>query len=293
MDDQTRQDAIRLYDRFTHDGMDRRLFMSRMVTLAGSVAAAEALIASIAPSTAAAAVVPETDARLRTATTGLLGTDGQPLYHAYVAQPRAGTSRSTVIIVHENRGLNDHIRDVARRAALAGHYAVAPDLLSPSGGTPADEDAAREAIGKLELGAAVSAGVAMLELLGARKGGNGKVGVVGFCWGGGYVDRLAVAAGAKLAAGVSFYGPAPDPSEAAKVAAPLQFHLAGLDDRVAGTAWPFISALGRVGKTVSANSYAGVNHAFHNDTSAERYDKPAAKLAWGRTLAFFDTYLDA
>lgn len=291
MDEQTRQDAIRLYDRFTHDGMDRRLFMGRMVTLAGSVAAAEALIASIAASPAAAAIVPETDARLRTGTTALLGTGGQPLYQAYVAQPRAGTSRSTVIIVHENRGLNDHIRDVARRAALAGHYAVAPDLLSPSGGTPADEDAAREAIGKLDLSAAVSAGVAMLEMLSARKGGNGKVGVVGFCWGGGYVNRLAVSAGSKLAAGVSFYGPAPDPSEAAKVAAPLQLHLAGLDQRVAASAWPFIEALAKADKTLSVNAYAKVNHAFHNDTSAERYDKPAAELAWSRTLAFFETYL--
>jgi carboxymethylenebutenolidase len=291
MTDGIRQQAIDLYDRFTHGGMDRRAFMGRMVALAGSAAAAEALIATIAASPAAAAIVPEADARLKTATTSLLGNNGQPLYKAYVAEPRAGTAKSTVIVIHENRGLNDHIRDVARRAALAGHYAVAPDLLSPSGGTPADEDAARDAIGKLDLGAAVSAGVAMLDLLGKRKGGNDKVGVVGFCWGGGYVDRLAVAAGSKLAAGVSFYGPAPDPSEAAKVAAPMMFHLAGLDQRVAASAWPFIEALAQADKTLSANTYAGVNHAFHNDTSAERYDKPAAELAWSQTLAFFDTYL--
>jgi len=291
MNDSIRQQAVDLYDRFTHDGMDRRVFMGRMVALAGSVAAAEALIASIAASPSAAAIVPATDARLRTMTTSLLGNNGQPLYKAYVAEPRAGNAKSTVIVIHENRGLNDHIRDVARRAALAGHYAVAPDLLSPSGGTPADEDAARDAIGKLDLSAAVSAGVAMLDLLAARKGGNGKVGVVGFCWGGGYVDRLAVAAGNKLAAGVSFYGPAPDAAEAAKVMAPMQFHLAGLDDRVAGTTWPFISAMGKANKTLSANAYAGVNHAFHNDTSAERYDKPAAELAWSRTLAFFELYL--
>jgi carboxymethylenebutenolidase len=293
VDENTRQQAIRLYDRFTHEGMDRRLFMQRMVAIAGSVAAAEALIAGIAASPAAAAIVPETDARVKTATTSLLGTSGQPPYKAYVAEPRDGLAKSTVIVIHENRGLNDHIRDVARRAALAGHYAVAPDLLSPLGGTPKDEDTARDAIGKLDLAAAVSAGVAMLDQLGKRQGGNGKVGAVGFCWGGGYVDRLAVAAGAKLAAGVSFYGPAPDAAEAAKVAAPMQFHLAGLDDRVAGSAWPFISALAKADKTVSANSYAGTNHAFHNDTSAERYDKRAAELAWSRTLAFFGTYLRA
>jgi carboxymethylenebutenolidase len=288
-----RQRAIELYDRFTHGGMDRRAFMGRMVALAGSAAAAEALIATIAASPAAAAIVAETDARLKTTTTGLLGNNGQPLYKAYIAEPRDGTARSTVIVIHENRGLNDHIRDVARRAALAGHYAVAPDLLSPSGGTPKDEDAARDAIGKLDLSAAVSAGVAMLDMLGERKGGNGKVGVVGFCWGGGYVDRLAVAAGSKLAAGVSFYGPAPDPAEAVKVAAPMMFHLAGLDQRVAASAWPFIEALAKADKTLSANAYAGVNHAFHNDTSAERYDNAAAELAWKRTLAFFDTYLTA
>jgi carboxymethylenebutenolidase len=291
MPDDIRQQAIDLYDRFTHGGMDRRAFMGRMVALAGSAAAAEALIATIAASPAAAAIVAETDARLKTATTSLLGNGGQPLYKAYVAEPRAQAAKSTVIVIHENRGLNDHIRDVARRAALAGHYAIAPDLLSPSGGTPKDEDAARDAIGKLDLGAAVGAGVAMLDLLAQRKGGNGKVGVVGFCWGGGYVDRLAVAAGSKLAAGVSFYGPAPDPAEATKVIAPMQFHLAGLDQRVAATAWPFIEALAKADKTLSANNYAGVNHAFHNDTSAERYDKPAAELAWSRTLAFFNLYL--
>jgi carboxymethylenebutenolidase len=291
LDQDIRQQAIDLYDSFTHDGMDRRVFMGRMAALAGSVAAAEALIASIAASPAAAAVVPATDPRLRTTTTGLLGNNGQPLYKAYVAEPRSGPAKSTVIVIHENRGLNDYIRDVARRAALAGHYAIAPDLLSPSGGTPADEDSARDAIGKLDLAAAVSAGVAMLDLLHGRKGSNGKVGVVGFCWGGGYVDRLAVAAGNKLAAGVSFYGPAPDAAEAAKVEAPMQFHLAGLDDRVAGTAWPFISALGKANKTLSANAYSGVNHAFHNDTSAERYNKLAAELAWNRTLAFFNLYL--
>jgi carboxymethylenebutenolidase len=280
-----------LYDRFTHEGLDRRLVMQRMVAIAGSIAAAEALIAGIFASPAAAAIVPEADARLRTMTTGLLGNNGQPLYQAYVAEPKAGNAKSTVLVIHENRGLNAYVRDVARRLALAGHYALAPDLLSPSGGTPRDEDAAREAIGKLDLAAAVSAGVAMLELLGSRKGGNGKVGAVGFCWGGGFVNRLAVAAGDKLAAGVSFYGPAPDPSEAAKVAAPLQFHLAGLDGRVAATAWPFVEALAKAGKTLSANGYANVNHAFHNDTSAERYDKPAAELAWSRTLAFFKAYV--
>ena len=285
MDRGIRSQAIDLYDRFTHEGMERRAFMARMVALAGSVAAAEALIQSIAASPAAAAIVPADDPRLTVRTQKLAGD-----YTAYVAEPVTKSLKASVLVIHENRGLNDHIRDIARRLGIAGYKAVAPDLLSPSGGTPADEDKAREAIGKLDLEAAVSTGVAMLgELAGASLGG--KVGAVGFCWGGGYVDRLAVAAGTKLAAGVSYYGPAPDPSEAAKVSAPLMFHLAGLDKRVGATAWPFASALGDLGKDVAVFDYPGVNHAFNNDTSAERYDKAAADLAWARTLRFFGLHL--
>ena len=285
MEDELRQQAIDLYDRFTHEGVDRRLFMTRMVTLAGSVAAAEALIGSIAASPAAAAIVPADDKRLTTRTQQLANS-----YRAYVAEPRTRLLKATVLVVHENRGLNDHIRDVARRVAIGGYRAVAPDLLSPVGGTPANEDAARDAIGKLDLGKSVSDGVAMLsELAGSSRGG--KVGAVGFCWGGGYVDRLAVAAGDKLTAGVAYYGPAPDPSEAAKVQAPMLLHLAGLDTRVGATAWPFATALGEAGKAVEVFEYPGANHAFNNDTSAERYDKAAATLAWQRTLEFFRRYL--
>jgi carboxymethylenebutenolidase len=291
MHDDIRRRAIALYDRFTHEGMERREFMARMVALAGSVAAAEALIGAIAASPAAAAIVPEDDRRIRTSTTSLLGIGDHPMYSAYVAEPRARTARSTVVVIHENRGLNAHIRDVARRLAIAGHYAVAPDFLSPSGGTPADEDAARAAIGKLDIDRSIAAAVAMLGLLADRKGGNGKVGAVGFCWGGGFVNRLAVSAGDRLDAGVSFYGPAPDPAQAAKVEAPLMIHLAMLDERVNRTGFPWVEALRAAGKTVAYHGYDGVHHAFHNDTSAERYDKAAAELAWGRTTRFFARHL--
>jgi carboxymethylenebutenolidase len=280
-----RQRAIDLYDRFTHDGMERRDFMAAMVRLAGSVAAAELLIAGIAASPAAAAIVAENDARLTTRNQALAGG-----YQAYVAEPRTRSLKATVLVIHENRGLNNHIRDIARRLGIEGFRAVAPDMLSPTGGTPANEDAARDAIGKLDLGKSVSDAVAILGELGQSSLG-GKVGAVGFCWGGGFIDRLAVAAGAGLAAGVSYYGPAPDPSEAAKVSAPMIFHLAGLDARVGETAWPFAQALGRAGKTVEVFEYAGVNHAFNNDTAADRYDKPAADLAWQRTLRFFRRHL--
>ena len=286
-DDQLRRQAIALYDRFTHEGMDRRIFMSRMVALAGSVAAAEALVGAIAASPAAAAIVPADDSRLTTRT---MTFDTPAGYKAYVAEPRTRSLKPTVLVVHENRGLNEHTRDVARRVGLAGYRAVAPDFLSPVGGTPADEDAAREAIGKLDLGAATQAGVAMLTEL-AQSSRGGKVGVVGFCWGGAYVNRLAVAAGDALDAGVIYYGPAPDPSEAAKVQAPLMLHHAGEDARVAATLWPWVKALRAADKRVTAYNYEGANHAFNNDTSAERYDKAAADLAWKRTLRFFRRHL--
>ena len=285
MDPQLRKAAIALYDRFTHEGFDRRVFMTRMVALAGSVAAADALIGAIAASPAAAAIVPADDKRLITRTKDLVGR-----YKAYVAEPRTRSLKATVLVIHENRGLNDYVRDVARRLGVAGFRAVAPDFLSLSGGTPSNEDAARDAIGKLNLDKSVSDAVAMLDEL-AKSSRGGKVGAVGFCWGGGFVNRLAVAAGDKLDAGVPFYGPAPDPSEAPNVKAPLLIHDAGLDERVNRTSFPWVEALRAAGKPVKFYLYDGVNHAFHNDTSAERYNKDAAELAWKRTLAFFKQHL--
>jgi carboxymethylenebutenolidase len=281
------QQAIELYDRFTHDGMDRRDFFARMARIAGGAAAASSLIASIAASPAAAAIVPPDDKRLTTRTMSFAHPAG---YKAYVAEPRTRSLKPTVLVIHENRGLNDHIRDVARRLALEGFRAVAPDFLSPSGGTPTNEDTARDAIGKLDLAKSTADAVTMLDEL-AKSSRGGKVGAVGFCWGGGFVDRLAVAAGDALHAGVSYYGPAPNPSEAVKVQAPLTIHLAGLDTRVAQTAWPFITALRAAGKQVTYFNYEGVNHAFNNDTSAERYNQQAAELAWKRTIRFFRKHL--
>lgn len=281
------QKAIELYDRFTHEGMDRREFFGRMTVIAGSAAAATSLIASIAASPAAAAIVPADDPRL---TTREMTFDNPAGYKAYVAEPRTRSLKATVLVVHENRGLNDHIRDVARRIGLEGFRAVAPDFLSLSGGTPADENAAREAIGKLDLAKVTADAVTMLDEL-SKSSLGGKVGAVGFCWGGAFVNRLAVAAGDKLAAGVPYYGPAPDPSEATKVQAPLLIHHAGTDERVARTLFPWVNALRAAGKKVTYQGYDGAHHAFNNDTSAERYNKEAAELAWGRTIRFFKRYL--
>jgi len=281
------QQAVELYDRFTHDGMDRRDFFARMTVLAGSAAAASSLIATIAASPAAAAIVPADDPRLTTRT---MTFDNPAGYKAYVAEPRTRSLKATVLVVHENRGLNDHIRDVARRIALEGFRAVAPDFLSLSGGTPTNEDTARDAIGKLDLGKTTSDAVTMLAEL-AKSSRGGKVGAVGFCWGGAFVNRLSVAAGDKLDAGVVYYGPAPDPAEAAKVQAPLLIHHAGLDQRVAATLFPWVNALRAANKDVTYQGYDGANHAFNNDTSAERYNKEAADLAWGRTIRFFKRHL--
>ena len=279
--------AIELYDRFTHEGMDRRDFFGRMTLIAGSAAAATGLIASIAASPAAAAIVPPDDKRLTTRTM----TFGKPAgYKAYVAESRTRSLKPTVLVIHENRGLNDHSRDVARRFALDGFRAVAPDFLSLSGGPPSNDDAARDAIGKLDLAKVTADAVTMLDELEDSSRG-GKVGAVGFCWGGAFVNRLAVAAGDDLDAGVVYYGPAPDPAEAAKVQAPLLIHHAGTDQRVAQTLFPWVTALRAVGKTVTYQGYDGAHHAFNNDTSAERFNKEAADLAWGRTIRFFRRHL--
>jgi carboxymethylenebutenolidase len=285
MTDDIRQRAILLYDRFTHEGMERRAFMAEMAKLAGSVAAAELLIAGIAASPASATIVPADDPRLTTRTQKLVGG-----YSAYVAEKRNRSLKPTVVVIHENRGLNDHIRDVARRLALADFRAVAPDFLSLSGGTPANEDTARDAINKLDLGKSVNDTIAILDEL-AKSSRGGKVGALGFCWGGGFINRLAVAAGDSLDAGVAYYGPAPDAAEAAKVKAPLVIHDAGLDQRVNATSFPWVTALRNAGKTVRFYLYDGVNHAFNNDTSAERYNKAAADLSWQRTLRFFHQQL--
>jgi carboxymethylenebutenolidase len=283
--------AVALYDRFTHEGLDRRAFMAELTRLARSAAAASLLLASIAADPAAAAQVAETDKRILTRRMSWPVGPGRTM-NGYQAEPRTPAGAlGSVLVVHENRGLNAHIEDVARRLAVAGYRAAAPDFLSPVGGTPADEDAAREAIGKLDLAQAAADAVTTLRLLKSLPGANGKAGAVGFCWGGGMVNRVAVAAGSALDAAVPFYGPAPDPSLAAQVKAPMLLHYAGLDERVNKTGFPWRDALQAAGKTVEAYVYPGVNHAFHNDASAERYDKAAATLAWQRTLDFFGRFV--
>ena len=281
--------AIALYDRFTHSRMDRRLFMTELTRIAGGAAAATALLSGIAAQAAEPQVAAD-DERLTIRTLDFEPRPGRR-YQAYNAAPKAGADLPVVLVVHENRGLNEHIRDVARRFALAGYSAVAPDFLSPAGGTPVDEDRARTMIGELDMAETVADGAAMIRWLASAEGGSRKVGIVGFCWGGGMVNRLAVAAGDSLDAGVVFYGPAPSGAEAPRVEAPLLIHLAERDERVNATALPWIVALRNAGKSVRAINHHGVDHAFHNDTSAARFDAQAARRAWSATIDFFAEHL--
>ena len=283
--------AIALYDRYTHEGLDRRAFMSELTRIAGSAAAASALLAAIAADPAAAAVVEEGDSRIVGRRMRWPVGPGRTMA-GYQAEPREPEGPlASVMVIHENRGLNAYVEDVARRLALAGYRAVAPDFLAPGGGTPADPDAARDAIGKLDLAQTTGDALATLRVLAMLPGGNGKVGTVGFCWGGAMVNRVAVAAGDALDAGVSFYGPAPDPADAARVQAALLVHLAELDERVNRTGIPWGEALKSASPRHHVMIHGGVNHAFHNDTSAERYDREAAERAWQATLLFFQTHL--
>ncbi len=286
-----RSRAIALYDAFTHDHRDRRRFMGEMVALAGSVAAAEAIVAGIAASPAAAQQVPVDDARLNLGRAS--GEEAGKPAAGYFAAPKQATGKlPTVLVIHENRGLNAHIEDVARRIALAGFRVIAPDFLAPQGGTPADEDKAREMIGTIDYDLALAQARSFLAKARADSSGNGRTGAVGFCWGGAFVNRLAVAEPA-LNAGVSYYGPAPDPAEAGKVRAALLLQLAGKDARVNTTALPWGEALSKAGKTATTHVYPGVDHAFNNDTSAQRYDAAAAAQAWMRTVDFLHLHLDA
>lgn len=278
------QAMIDAYDEYTHLTLDRRGFMEKLTRLAGSGAAAAAIAPLLAANSAQAAVIAEDDQRVAAEDIAYPGSSGE--MKGYLAKPAGAAAKlPTVIVVHENRGLNPHMRDVARRLALEGFVALAPDFLSPLGGTPSDEDKAREMFGQLPAGQATADGVATIAFLGAHEAGNGKVGAVGFCWGGGTVNDMAVAS-PELDAGVAYYGRQPKTEDVARIQAAMLLHYAGLDERINAGIDAYRSALEAAGKTFEIQVYDGVNHAFNNDTSAARFDKAAADLAWGRTVTF-------
>jgi len=280
------QAMIDAYDEYTHLTLDRRGFMDRLTKLAGSGAAAAAIAPLLAANSASAAQVAADDQRIKGEDISWPGGKGD--IKGYLVRPAEVSGKlGAVVVIHENRGLNEHIRDVARRVALEGFIALAPDLLSSEGGTPADEDKARDMISKLAPEQPIADDVATVAYLKTIEGGNGKVGAVGFCWGGGQVNLLAVNA-PDLDAAVAYYGAQPkDEAAIAKIHAPLLLHYAGLDTRINEGIDAYRKALDANHKEYTVYVYEGVNHAFNNDTSAARYDKKAADLAWSRTVAFF------
>jgi carboxymethylenebutenolidase len=282
------QRVIDLYDEYTHRPLERRVFLERLALLAGSAAAALTLLPVLENDYALAAQIPPDDADLEAKRVDIQGASGK--LQGYLAWPRQGKKHPALLVIHENRGLNAHIEDVARRAAKAGFLALAPDCLSGSGGTPADEDQAREKIGALDRAAVVADLEAARRWLSSQKSSNGRVGAVGFCWGGGMVNQLAVA-DPDLKAGVVFYGMSPAPEQVAAIKAKMLLHYAGLDERINAGVPAYEAALKAAGVTYTLHMYDGVQHAFHNDTNAARYDAAAASLAWKRTIEFLTAAL--
>lgn len=277
-------EIIALYDEYTHAPLQRRVFMKRLTAITGSTVAASAVLPLLENNYAQAAVLAPDDARVETRRVSFPVSGSAT--SGYLARPAGSSGRlPAVIVIHENRGLNPHIEDITRRLALAGFMALGVDYLSGLGGTPADEDKARELIARLDADTIGSISTGALAFLKKNAGSNGKVGAVGFCWGGGAVNQLAVLA-PDLDAGVVFYGMQPKLEDVARIRAPLQLHYAGLDERINAGMAAYEAALKAAGKSCEVYLYEGVNHAFNNDTNAARYNQAAATLAWQRTLVF-------
>lgn len=280
------QEIINLYDEYTHKPLSRSDFLKKLALLTGSTAAAMAILPMIEVNYAHAAVTRADDLFTETITyTGVPNT-----MSAYVARPKAEKKYAAVIIIHENRGLNAHIEDVARRVANAGYLAIAPNALSALGALPATEDEARTKFGELKAENNLQNFKNVFDYLKTRKDFNGKTGCVGFCWGGAMSNNLAVNV-PELKAAVAFYGRQPAAEDVSKIKAAVQLHYAGLDERVNAGIAAYEEALKKNSITYELYNYEGVNHAFHNDTAPARYNEAAAKLAWQRTLDFFKKHL--
>jgi carboxymethylenebutenolidase len=280
------QQIINLYDEYTHRPLSRQEFIKRLAILAGGTAAAMSLIPMLEGNYASAAVTKQDD--LFTEYVKYPGVPNEMT--AYVARPNKEQKYAAVIVIHENRGLNAHIEDVARRAAQAGYLAIAPNALSALGKTPANEDEARQWFSELKAENNLQNFKNVLPYLTTRKDYNGKAGCVGFCWGGAMANSLAVNV-PELKAAVAFYGRPPVLEEVPKIKAAVQLHYGALDERVNAGMAAYEEALKKNNITYEQYVYDGANHAFHNDTSAARYNEAAAKLAWQRTLSFFEKHL--
>ena len=283
-------EVMQAYDKYAHGEISRRAFLSRVAKFAVAGLTAEGLLAALSPQFALAEQVSPDDNRVQAAWLEFPSPQGNGAVKGYLVKPANATGRLPVVmVVHENRGLNPHIQDIARRIALDGFIAFAPDALAPLGGYPGDEDKARALFSTLDQGKTREDFVAAATALKQLPEGNGKLGVVGFCYGGGIANFLATRLPG-LDAAVAFYGAHPSAEDTAKIKAPLLVQLAELDERITSS-WPaYEQALKAAGVNYQAYIYPGVQHAFNNDTTP-RYDKTAATLAWQRTMAFFNQYL--
>ncbi len=278
------QKIIELIDDYTHELFDRREFIKRLAVLAGGTAAAYTLLPLLEKNFAQAEIVPKDEPRLFVETIKYPGATGD--IRAYLARPKGKEKQPGVLVIHENRGLVPHIEDVARRIALEGFLAVAPDALTPLGGTPEDQEKAPALIQKLDEPSTLQNYLAAVKFLKTNPVSTGKVGVVGFCWGGGMANQLAVHS-SDVSAVVPYYGRQPAPEDVPKIKASLLLHYAGIDQFINGGIPAYEAALKKAAIDYKIYMYAGAQHAFNNDTNPGRYNKEAAQLAWQRTIAFF------
>jgi carboxymethylenebutenolidase len=279
-----REPSLDRFDAPSAGFLDRRDFLIRLGAIAGGTAAASALGAGPAFSTGAAQMTSKDDPLLQVESVTYSGDSGD--MKAVLARPKGEAKRPAVIVVHENRGLNPHIEDVARRVALEGFLVIAPDALSPAGGTPSDPDEARNLIMKLDAASNIKNFTAAAQYLKTHPQSTGKVGCMGFCWGGGVTNQVAVNF-PDLKAAAPFYGMQPAAADVPKIKAALLLHYAGLDQRINAGIEAYEAALKKAGVDYKIYIYPNVQHAFFNDTNAGTYNKEAAQLAWQRTIAFF------
>lgn len=280
------QQIINLYDEYTHKPLSREEFLRRLIKLTGGITAAMNVLPLIEVNYDKATFTQTDDVFTERIT--YPGSNGD--MKSYIARPLKESKYAAVMVIHENRGLNPHIEDVARRAARAGYLAIAPDALSTLGGTPENPDAAREMFSKLDTQQNLQNFIKGFDYLKTRKDYNGMFGCMGFCWGGALSNQLAVHV-ASLKAAVAFYGRQPEATDVPKIKAAIQLHYGGLDERINAGIAAYEEALKKAETKYEQYVYEGVNHAFHNDTAGARYNEAAAKLAWERTVAFFKKYL--
>jgi carboxymethylenebutenolidase len=285
-----KQEVFDLYDDYAHNRLDRRDFMQKLSAFAVGSLTVPALMSFLMPDYQGAIQIKKDDPRLKSEYINYPSPKGGGTIKALLSMPADNKKRlGGIVVVHENRGLNPHIEDVARRAALAGFISIAPDALTPLGGYPGTDDAGREMQSKRDQNEMLEDFIAAYDYLKNNKDCNGKIGVVGFCFGGGIANKMAVRIPG-LNASVPFYGGQPAKEDVPKIKAPLLLHYAALDTRV-NEGWPaYEAALKENKKEYTAYIYPNVNHGFHNDTTP-RYDKPAAELAWKRTIDFFSDKL--